>query len=398
MARNLNRPDDATKYIKQAFQLLGGMTEREKFATRGLYYRIIGDNQQCAKEYGDLLARYPADSTAHNQRAVCLTRLRQMREAVNEMRQASQMLPNHVGFRMNLALMSALAGDFQAAADEAQKLSAQDPRVLQIIAYSQLGRGMLQPAGDTYQKLSSMGAVGASSAALGLGDLAMYEGRFSDAVREFERGVTTDLEAKNLQRAAIKLTSIGYAHVFAGRNGLAIAAAEKALQYSQGMSVRFLAARIFVEAGAPEKAKPLADSLSSELAAEPQAHGKIIEGLIALGGGKPREAIKLLTDANTQLDTWFGHFDLGRAYLAADAPLQAQAEFDRCETRRGEALSLMDEGPTYGQVPAVYYYQGRAREAQGDTSFADSYKKYLEIRGKSTEDRLVPDLRTRPRS
>jgi len=398
MARNLNRPDDATKYIKQAFQLLGGMTEREKFATRGLYYRIIGDNQQCAKEYGDLLARYPADSTAHNQRAVCLTRLRQMREAVNEMRQASQMLPNHVGFRMNLALMSALAGDFQAAADEAQKLSAQDPRVLQIIAYSQLGRGMLQPAGDTYQKLSSMGAVGASSAALGLGDLAMYEGRFSDAVREFERGVTTDLEAKNLQRAAIKLTSIGYAHVFAGRNGPAIAAAEKALQYSQGMSVRFLAARIFVAAGAPEKAKPLADSLSSELAAEPQAHGKIIEGLIALGGGKPREAIKLLTDANTQLDTWFGHFDLGRAYLAADAPLQAQAEFDRCETRRGEALSLMDEGPTYGQVPAVYYYQGRAREAQGDTSFADSYKKYLEIRGKSTEDRLVPDLRTRPRS
>jgi hypothetical protein len=40
-------------YIKQAFQLLGGMTEREKFATRGLYYRIIGDNQQCAKEYSD---------------------------------------------------------------------------------------------------------------------------------------------------------------------------------------------------------------------------------------------------------------------------------------------------------------------------------------------------------
>jgi serine/threonine protein kinase/Flp pilus assembly protein TadD len=395
MARNLNKPDDATKYIKQAFQLLGGMTEREKFATRGLYYRIIGDNQQCAKEYSDSLARYPADSVAHNQRAACLLRLRQMREAMTAMRQASQMLPNHVGYRTNLALLSALAGDFQAAANEAQKLSAQDPRVLQIVAYSQLGRGMLQQAAETYQKLSTMGTVGASSAALGLGDLAIYEGRYSDAVRELERGVAADLEAKNQQRAAIKLTSIAYAHVLAGRNGQAITAAEKALEYSRGMSVRFLAARIFVDAGAPAKAKPLADSLTSELAAEPQAHGKIIDGLIALKNDKPRDAIKLLTEANTQLDTWFGHFDLGRAYLAAEAPLQAQAEFDRCDTRRGEALSLMDEGPTYGQFPPVYYYQGRVREAQGDASFADSYKKYLEIRGKSTEDRLVPDVRKR---
>jgi len=56
---------------------------------------------------------------------------------------------------------------------------------------------------------------------------------------------------------------------------------------------------------------------------------------------------------------------------------------------------LMDEGPTYGHLPPVYYYQGRAREAQGDSSSADPYKKYLEIRGKSTEDRLVPDVRKR---
>ena len=37
--------------------------------------------------------------------------------------------------------------------------------------------------------------------------------------------------------------------------------------------------------------------------------------------GNARGAIKILNDANALLDTWFGHFDLGRAYLAAgDAP------------------------------------------------------------------------------
>ena len=397
MSRNLNKPEDAEKYIKQAFKLLEGMTEREKFATRGLYYRIIGDNQQCAKEYGDSLARYPADSVAQNQRAGCLLGMRQMREAMNAMKQASQMLPNHTGYRTNLALLAALAGDFQTAADVAQKLPAQDPRVLQTIAYSQVGLGNLTQAKETYQKLSGMGALGASLSPLGLGDLAVYEGAFSDAVREFERGVTTDLAAKSAERAAIKFNSIGYAHVFAGRNAQAIAAAEKALELGKGMGVRFMAGRVFAEAGAIAKAKALAESLSLEFAAEPQAHGKILQGVIALKEGKAREAIKLLTDANTQLDTWFGHFDLGRAYLEADAPLQAQAEFDRCITRRGEALSLMGDGPTYGHFPLVYYYQGRVREAQGDASFNDSYKKYLEIRGKSTEDRLVPDVRKRMR-
>ena len=59
------------------------------------------------------------------------------------------------------------------------------------------------------------------------------------------------------------------------------------------------------------------------------------------------------------LDTWIGHFELGRAYLAASAFPQADSEFDRCLRRRGEALSLfVDEEPTYGYLPTVYYYQG----------------------------------------
>jgi tetratricopeptide (TPR) repeat protein len=393
MSRSLGRPEEAEKHIKQAFQFLDGMTEREKFHTRGFYYRMIGDNQQCAKEYGDALARYPADSIAHNQRAGCLVRLRQMREAVNEMRQALQMLPHHVVYRTNLALLSALAGDFQAAADEAGKLSAQDSNVLRSLAYSQMGRGMVREATDTYQKLATTGALGASLSASGLGDLAVYEGRFSDAVREFERGAAADLAAKNSLGAAIKLTSAGFAHIHAGQNRAAIAAADRALDHSKSVAVRFLAARIFVEAGALDKARPLGSELSSELAAEPQAHGKIIEGLIALKSGKPRDAIKLLKEANGLVDTWFAHFDLGRAYLEAEAFLEADSEFDRCITRRGEALSLMDEGPTYGHFPAVYYYQGRAREAQNNASFADSYRKYLEIRGSSTEDRQVTEVR-----
>ena len=43
----------------------------------------------------------------------------------------------------------------------------------------------------------------------------------------------------------------------------------------------------------------------------------------------------------------------------------------------------------------VYYYQGRVREGLKTTGFADSYRTYLTIRGKSTEDPLLPEVRRR---
>jgi hypothetical protein len=70
--------------------------------------------------------------------------------------------------------------------------------------------------------------------------------------------------------------------------------------------VRFLSARILVEAGAVAKARPIAASLASELATEPQAYGKIIAGEIALKEKDLPQAIKILTEANALVDTWVG--------------------------------------------------------------------------------------------
>ena len=61
LSLNLGNLQDAEKYIKQALSHLDGMTERERYATRGMFYRMTGDYQQCVKEYGDLIARYAAD-------------------------------------------------------------------------------------------------------------------------------------------------------------------------------------------------------------------------------------------------------------------------------------------------------------------------------------------------
>jgi hypothetical protein len=153
---------------------------------------------------------------------------------------------------------------------------------------------------------------------------------------------------------------------------------------------------LFVEADAIVRSRALVAALASELQPESQAYAKILEGEAALHDKNPRLAIKVLTEANNLLDVWIGHFDLGRAYFEAGAFTQADSEFDRCIHRRGEALALfLDEEPTYGYFPPVYYYQGRVREELKSDRYRDSYRTYLGIRGKSTEDPLAQELRRR---
>ena len=62
------------------------MTEREQLTTRGNYFNRTGDYRACVKEYGHLWTCTRLTRVAHNQRMICLARLRDMRAAVDEMR------------------------------------------------------------------------------------------------------------------------------------------------------------------------------------------------------------------------------------------------------------------------------------------------------------------------
>jgi tetratricopeptide (TPR) repeat protein len=144
------------------------------------------------------------------------------------------------------------------------------------------------------------------------------------------------------------------------------------------------------------KAQKLATSLSSALTSESQAYGKIVTGMIALKRKDTNEAIRQIKGANNLMDTWIGHLELGRVYLEAGAFTEADSEFDECARRHGEAIELfLDNVPTYAYFPPVYYYEGRVREGMKSEGFADFYKSYLAIRGQSTEDPLVADIRHR---
>ena len=372
------------------------MTERERYRTRGLAFKWSSDYHACVKEFGDLITRYTADTMARNNLAGCLTYLREWPKAMDEMRQAIKILPKRALFRENLALYAAYSSDFQTAEQTARAI--EDPGLFGVLplAFAQVLQGQVPQATETYQSLAKIDQQGASYTASGLGDLALYEGRFTDAERILAQGAAADVAAKDPDRAAAKFAALGYARVMRGRKGPAIAAAQSALANTQAVKIRFLTARIFLEAGDTAKARALVASLAAEPQAEPQAYGKIVDGEAALKSGDARQAIKTLLEANALFDTWMGHFDLGRAYLEDGQFLQADSEIDRCIRRRGEVLALfLDEEPTYGYLPPVYYYQGRVREGLNNKKFAESYRSYLTIRAQSKEDPLLPEVRRR---
>ena len=395
-AYDLGRQADGEKYIKLAMEHLDRMTERERYHTRGYYYLVVGNYPKCIEEYSTLVNQYPADRVGQSDLAWCYASLRNFPKAVEAARKAAEIAPKGALEHLNLAFFSSFSGDFQTGEREARAASDITPsEVAQLnLGEAQLGEGKVSDAAATYHGLEKFGPRGASLAASAQADLALYQGRFSEQVRLLEQGAKADLQAKTPENAANKFAALAYAQLLRGQSAAAIASAEKALANGQTIPVRFLAGRVFAEAGDTAQAKKMADSLAKETQAEPQAYAKIIEGKIALKQGDSRLAVKNITDANSLLDTWIGRFELGRAYFEAGQFPEADSEFDQCIKRRGEALELlMDNVVTYGYLPYVYYYQGRVRQGLKTPAFADSFRTYLSIRGQSTEDPLVAEVR-----
>ena len=397
-SRNLDRQQDAVKYADQAIRYVDSMTKRERFRTRGLAFLVAGDYKNCVETYDGLTKEYSADAAAYNNLALCATHMRDFEQSLKARRQAKDLLPTRSVYRFNLAIDATYAGEFATGELEAQEAKKLGSAALGSVAlaFAQLALDRTEDARSTYGELAKGTGSAASRGRSGLAELAAYEGRYAEAVRLFEEGTKQDLAAKNTERAADKLAGLAYVHLLRGQASAARTAAEQALAASPSSKIRFLTGRIFAEAGDPARAREAMTALASEVQDEPRALARILEGNIALAQGDPRAAIGALKAANDLVDTWVGRFDLGRAYLAARLLTQADSEFDRCLLRRGEALSLsLDDEPTFGYLPALYYYQGRVREELKTARFADAYRTYLNIRGGAGEDPLLGEVRRR---
>jgi tetratricopeptide (TPR) repeat protein len=395
---NRGRRQEAEKDYKLALARIDRMSDREKYRTRGGYYLLTRNADSAIDEFTALVKQYPADTAGIGNLAFAYFIKRDMGKALEWGRRAVEIYPKDVPRRNNYGLIGMYAGDFETGIREQKIVLQMNPKFVLAyvgLALSQLGSGLPADALTTWNKLATVGPTGASAAAAGLADLALYEGRLDDSRNILEPAIERDVAGSNSDEAARKLTTLAEAELFSGRTSRAVAAADRARGMSKDLAVGVSAARVLLQAGEEKKALAMAADLEQRLENDPLMYAALLRGEAELKRGKLRDAIARFKDAQAKGDSWLVRFDLGRAYLEAGSFPEADAAFDACLKRRGEATSVyLDEVPTYRIFPAVYYYLGRTREGLKSPGAADAFKSFLAVKT-GTGDALVADARRR---
>jgi eukaryotic-like serine/threonine-protein kinase len=396
---NQGKRQDAEKYYGLAMTHIDRMTEREKYRTRGSYYVFMRNQAKAIEELSALVSQYPADSIGFGNLALAYFYERSMSKALGEQRHALELSPHSVLQRSNFAMYALYSGDFDAAAKESQAMLAENPKFDQALrtqALAELGRGHNEEARQAYEKVKDVSTYGASISRIGLADLALYEGRITDAAGILEKAAREYKSAKDAESAADFGATLALTQLALGKNREALSSAGQASASSKEPSVLYRASQVYLAAGQEAKALRLVAPLAQRLETEPQTYAKLIAGEAQLKKNNPRDALNSFQEAQKLTDTWLGHFDLGRAYLDAGFFTEASSEFDVCLKRRGEATSVfLDDVPSYHWLPPVYYYQGRARQGLNSPGAADSYKTFLTLKEKGSGDPLVADAQRR---
>jgi serine/threonine protein kinase/tetratricopeptide (TPR) repeat protein len=396
----LGRIEESAAFFQKALALMERMSEREKLRTLGSYYLGPGANyEQAITNFQSLGEKYPADGAGLSNLAVAYFQTLDFKKAEAQGERAVAIYPNNQTSRTNLALYAMYATDFERATSEAKSVIAKGPRDLAYlpIAIAAIDAGKPDEARIAYEDMAKTGVRGASTASMGRADMAMYYGRYAEAIAELKIGAAADADGKQTRRQAVKLVALADAALMTGAPASAIPLLKQALALSTSESVTVPAGRALAALGVTDQAADLASALEKQVQKRRRAFAAVIRAELALKQGKPIEAIDALTASRQLADVWLVRFVLGRAYLEAGSFAEAVAELQECVNRRGEAGAVfLDDVPTYRYLPPVYYWLARAQEGLGIADAATkNYQTYLALHGNAERDPLVIDARKR---
>jgi serine/threonine protein kinase/tetratricopeptide (TPR) repeat protein len=395
--------DEARKSAayEEALKRVDKMTEREKYRTLGTYYLIVARNYEKAIEnYETLVKLYPADTAGHGNLGVAYMLTGNPQRAVEEVQQLLKVYPRNQRQRRNLAMYLMYSGQFDEAIREAAAITKESPTFTigyLPIALSQLAKGDAAGAEATFAQMATLGEVGESLARLGRVDMAMYQGRYTDADRIVTEALGTDLEARNAPALAQDYLAQAQIALALGQRARAMEAARRAVQSSSHEGVLLPAALVLVDTGRYDEARALARQLENMLQVQTTAFARIITAQIALREDRYGDAVEALRDSIKRRDTWFARFLLGRTYAEKERFAEAMGELDSAVKRRGEVTDVfINDTPTLRYLPEAFYWLARSQQAMGVPEARASYETFLALRATAAPpDPLAADARKR---
>jgi eukaryotic-like serine/threonine-protein kinase len=399
---NTGHSPEAKEQWQKALPLMDRMTEREKYRTLGAWFLGAGaDYEKAIENYEKLVAAYPADRAGQTNLALAYFQTLDFAKAMDHGRQAVTLYPKNTRSRQNLALYAMYAGDLKTAESEARLVLEQSKG--QYKAYLPLAAVAFASADFTgmrqaYEGMRSSSTTGASLAVQGLADLAMYQGRWAEAQQLLETGIAEDVKTKAPLAQAAKLTALAEVHLALGHVPQAVQAAQGALAIARDDSSTLVSsALVFVRAGRRAEAQAIAQNLSQQFQRRSRAYGTIVEGEIARAAGRRVDALDAFGATRKHADLWLARLLLGLTNVEAARYVNAQAELELAEKRRGEAFAIfLDDVPSFRYLVYLPYWLARSQEGMSASAPAvENYKKFLSLRPDESRDPLVTDARKR---
>jgi tetratricopeptide (TPR) repeat protein len=351
-AYDSGRIAEANEKYETAMSLIGQMTEREKYRTRGNYFvNVAHNNEKAMEQYKALVTKYPSDFAGHNNLAVTYFAALNFAEARVEGRRALDLYPRSLKFQGNYALYAMYASDFTAGADVAREIVRKEPSYVLAylpLAMEALAAGDIAGAKSVYKQVASTGGEGASLSAIGLADVAMVEGHPEEAVRVLPSAIQADQARKDAAGAAAKTIALAEAQSLLKQTAAAIKSVDDALQISADIQIVVPAARILLAAGQEQRASDLIKKLDDSIQPLNRAYARMLDGERLTALGRAGDAMDSLTRARSLADLWLVRFTTGVAYQRFNHHVEAVTELENCSSRIGEATAIfLDDVPTF---------------------------------------------------
>ena len=341
----LGRTEAASQHWELALSGLSTLTERGQLRTLANYYFI---NQQdyvkALDTYERLIARFPADSVAHNNLAVTAFYTMDFERALEVGREVANRFPDDSAYGGNLALYAMYASRFDVAAAAAIDVIEMDPGNAYanfVVAQTQAVAGDLTAAESTYQKMTGFDQFARSVAAEGIADLALYQGDVSTALQVLDAAIETEMSYGALNTVAIKHVMRVDAFLLAGDEEQAIAAANAALAIEEkDPAVLVPAAIAYIQLAKFDAAQSIIDTLSQGFSESRRAYAEALRAQMASAQGDSDTAISAANAAIELADLWLIRLIRANIFLEANRMSDAEADLRVCEERIGEGIAV----------------------------------------------------------
>ena len=371
--------------IKKAYELRHRTSERERFYIEATYYAFVTRELDKAEQSAKDWARsYPADPKPHNALAVLYTQLGKPDDAVREIEQAIRLAPDNPAGYGNLVGMLTAAGRFddaKAAYDRAITSNLDNPALREYrynLAFlqgdeaamrEQLAWAVARPRTED-NLLSGQSATEA------------YYGHLKKA-REFaKRSIQSDLRADALETASIKNSVFALREAELGNAAGAKSLADEALKQNPGRDARMWTALALARAGYMQEAQALVDELNRDFPLDTLMQNEALPSIRAamhLNNDKPLQALEVLNVVvpyeltQDAIAFMYPAYLRGEAYLDANQPQKALAEFEKLSIHRGIVSNSITGALVRLQIARAYAM------SQDIDAAAKSYQEFLEL-------------------